>query len=54
MNAEKPTIVIAGAGPAGVLEQHPDFGREFRGDLIGPSVLPKLVEARYAVPCGEA
>ncbi len=50
-------IVIAGAGPAGmmlayqlasngvevrVLEQHPDFEREFRGELIGPSVLPVL------------
>lgn len=57
MNAGKPTIVIAGAGPAGmmlayqlvsngvpvrVIEQHPDFDREFRGDLIGPSVLPTL------------
>src|SRR5207302_5920350 len=49
--------VIAGAGPAGmmlayqlvrrgvpvrVLERHPDFEREFRGELIGPSVLPVL------------
>ncbi|HEY0133790.1 MAG TPA: FAD-dependent monooxygenase, partial [Nannocystis sp.] len=57
MNATKPTVVIAGAGPAGmllayqlvsngvpvrVLEQHADFDREFRGDLIGPSVLPTL------------
>lgn len=53
----KPQIVIAGAGPAGmvlayqlvsngvpvrVLEQHPDFEREFRGELLGPSVLPAL------------
>ena len=52
-----PRIVIAGAGPAGmmlahqltesgfpvqVLERHPDFEREFRGELIGPSVLPVL------------
>lgn len=52
-----PRVVIAGAGPAGlmlayqlvsngvpvcVLEQHPDFDREFRGDLVGPSVLPTL------------
>lgn len=50
-------IVIAGGGPAGmvlayqlasngvpvrVLEQHPDFERELRGELIGPSVLPAL------------
>jgi 2-polyprenyl-6-methoxyphenol hydroxylase-like FAD-dependent oxidoreductase len=53
----KPQVVIAGAGPAGmvlayqlashdvpvrVLERHPDFEREFRGELIGPSVLPVL------------
>lgn len=53
----KPRIVIAGGGPAGmvlayqlasngipvrVLEQHPDFDRELRGELIGPSVLPVL------------
>lgn len=53
----KPQVVIAGAGPAGmmlayqlvtngvpvrVLEQHPDFEREFRGELLGPSVLPAL------------
>ncbi len=57
MIAPKPRIVIVGAGPAGmmlayqlvtnsvpvcVLEQHPDFDREFRGDLVGPSVLPTL------------
>lgn len=50
-------VVIAGAGPAGmmlayllvtsgvrvrVLERHMDFEREFRGELIGPSVLPVL------------
>src|SRR5262245_34809391 len=52
-----PKFVIAGAGPAGmmlayqlasngqhvhVLERHPDFEREFRGELIGPSVMPVL------------
>jgi 2-polyprenyl-6-methoxyphenol hydroxylase-like FAD-dependent oxidoreductase len=52
-----PQIVIVGGGPAGmvlayqlvtngvpvrVLEQHPDFEREFRGELLGPSVLPAL------------
>jgi 2-polyprenyl-6-methoxyphenol hydroxylase-like FAD-dependent oxidoreductase len=51
------TVVIVGAGPAGmmlayqlasrgigvrVLERHADFEREFRGELIGPSVLPVL------------
>lgn len=50
-------IVIVGAGPAGmmlahqlvthgatvhVLERNADFDREFRGELIGPSVLPAL------------
>jgi 2-polyprenyl-6-methoxyphenol hydroxylase-like FAD-dependent oxidoreductase len=53
----KSRIVIVGGGPAGmvlayqlahngvpvrVLEQHPDFERELRGELIGPSVLPVL------------
>lgn len=28
--------------PVRVLEQHPDFDRELRGELIGPSVLPAL------------
>jgi 2-polyprenyl-6-methoxyphenol hydroxylase-like FAD-dependent oxidoreductase len=57
MIAPRPRIVIVGAGPAGmmlayqlvsngvsvrVIEQHPDFEREFRGDLVGPSVLPTL------------
>jgi 2-polyprenyl-6-methoxyphenol hydroxylase-like FAD-dependent oxidoreductase len=56
-NVSGPEVVIAGAGPAGmmlayqlasngvkvrVLEQHPDFEREFRGELLGPSVLPAL------------
>jgi 2-polyprenyl-6-methoxyphenol hydroxylase-like FAD-dependent oxidoreductase len=56
-DASRPEVVIAGAGPAGmmlayqlvtngvkvrVLEQHPDFEREFRGELLGPSVLPAL------------
>jgi 2-polyprenyl-6-methoxyphenol hydroxylase-like FAD-dependent oxidoreductase len=55
--SSKPHIVIVGAGPAGmvlayqlvtngvpvrVVEQHPDFEREFRGELLGPSVLPAL------------
>ena len=55
--SDKPQVVIVGAGPAGmmlayqlathgvavrVLERHPDFEREFRGELIGPSVLPVL------------
>src|SRR4051812_29125007 len=55
--SERPKVVIAGAGPAGmmlayqlaargvsvrVLERHPDFEREFRGELLGPSVLPAL------------
>jgi 2-polyprenyl-6-methoxyphenol hydroxylase-like FAD-dependent oxidoreductase len=55
--ATTPQVVIAGAGPAGmilayqlvtggvpvrVLERHLDFDREFRGELIGPSVLPIL------------
>jgi 2-polyprenyl-6-methoxyphenol hydroxylase-like FAD-dependent oxidoreductase len=54
-----PHVVIVGGGPAGmvlayqlvtngisvrVLEQHPDFEREFRGELLGPSVLPALDE----------
>ena len=30
--------------PVRVLEQHPDFERELRGELIGPSVLPVLEE----------
>src|SRR5262245_39022931 len=53
----EPRIVIVGGGPAGmvlayqlvtngvpvrVLEQHPDFEREFSGELLGPSVLPAL------------
>jgi 2-polyprenyl-6-methoxyphenol hydroxylase-like FAD-dependent oxidoreductase len=53
----QPRIVIIGGGPAGmvlayqlvtngipvqVIEQHPDFEREFRGELLGPSVLPAL------------
>lgn len=57
MIAKKQKVVIAGAGPAGmilahqlasagidvhVLERHADFEREFRGELIGPSVLPVL------------
>src|SRR4051812_40566794 len=55
--SSKQEVVIAGAGPAGMLlayqlathgvpvrvvERHPDFEREFRGELIGPSVLPVL------------
>src|SRR5688500_7161615 len=70
----QPTVVIAGAGPAGmmlayqlvtngvpvrVLERHPDFEREFRGELLqraalGPleklGILPLLVERKIALP----
>jgi 2-polyprenyl-6-methoxyphenol hydroxylase-like FAD-dependent oxidoreductase len=69
-----PQVVIAGAGPAGmllayqlvtngvpvrVLERHPDFEREFRGELIQPAalapleklgILPMLVERKLALP----
>lgn len=69
-----PKVVIVGAGPAGmmlayqlvtngvavrVLERHSDFEREFRGELIQPSVLdplkrlgllPALLERKLAVP----
>jgi 2-polyprenyl-6-methoxyphenol hydroxylase-like FAD-dependent oxidoreductase len=55
-----PEIVIVGGGPAGmvlayqlvtngipvrVLERHPDFAREFRGELFQPSVLEYLERA---------
>lgn len=55
-----PEIVIVGGGPAGmvlayqlvtsglpvrVLERHPDFHREFRGELFQPSVLEYLERA---------
>lgn len=70
----KPQVVIAGAGPAGmmlayqlvtngipvrVLEKHPDFDREFRGELIQPivlapldrlGILPLLLERKLALP----
>ena len=54
---ETPDVVIIGAGPAGmflayllvtngvsvrVLERHPDFKREFRGEGIQPSVMKAL------------
>jgi len=69
-----PQVVIVGAGPAGmmlayqlvtngvpvrVLERHPDFEREFRGELLqraalGPleklGILPLLVERKIALP----
>ncbi|WP_331110822.1 FAD-dependent monooxygenase, partial [Archangium sp.] len=69
-----PQVVIVGAGPAGmmlayqlvthgvpvrVLERHPDFEREFRGELIQPAalgpleklgILPLLVERKIALP----
>lgn len=70
---DRPEVVIVGAGPAGiflayllvtngisvrVLERHPDFKREFRGEGIQPSVmktldqlgfLPTLIERGIAV-----
>jgi 2-polyprenyl-6-methoxyphenol hydroxylase-like FAD-dependent oxidoreductase len=45
--------------PVHVLERHPDFEREFRGELIQPSalgalnqlgILPLLVERKLALP----
>jgi 2-polyprenyl-6-methoxyphenol hydroxylase-like FAD-dependent oxidoreductase len=69
-----PQVVIVGAGPAGmmlayqlvtngvpvrVLERHPDFEREFRGELLqraalGPleklGILPLLVDQKIALP----
>ncbi len=54
---DKPKVVIVGAGPAGmvlayqlashgvpvhVLERHPDFQREFRGELVHSNVLAPL------------
>ena len=74
----KPDVVIIGAGPAGmflayllatngvsvrVLERHPDFNREFRGEGIQPSVmkaleelgfLSHLIEQGIAVPAHQA
>lgn len=71
-------VVIIGAGPAGmmlayflvtngisvrVLERHPDFKREFRGEGIQPSVmallaqldfLPVLLEKGIAIPAQQA
>ena len=56
----EPQVVIVGAGPAGlmlayqlvssgvpvrVLERHPDFGREFRGELVQRSVVAELERA---------
>src|SRR5512138_3158558 len=76
--AGKPEVVIIGAGPAGmflayllvtngiavrVLERHPDFNREFRGEGIQPSVmkaleelgfLSYLIEQGIAVPAHQA
>src|SRR5512138_635087 len=75
---EKPEVTIIGAGPAGmflayllvtngisvrVLERHPDFNREFRGEGIQPSVmkaleelgfLSYLIEQGIAVPAHQA
>jgi 2-polyprenyl-6-methoxyphenol hydroxylase-like FAD-dependent oxidoreductase len=75
---EAPEVVIIGAGPAGmilaylmvtngisvrVLERHPDFKREFRGEGIQPSVmavldelgfLPDLLEKGIAIPAQRA
>ena len=59
---EEPDVVIIGAGPAGmmlayllvtngisvrVLERHPDFRREFRGEGIQPSVMAVLEELGF-------
>ena len=76
--AERPEVTIIGAGPAGmflaylmvtngiavrVLERHPDFSREFRGEGIQPSVmkafeelgfLSYLIEQGIAVPAHRA
>ncbi|MFE3836576.1 FAD-dependent oxidoreductase [Pseudogemmobacter sonorensis] len=58
-NQDTPDCVIAGGGPAGmmaglllaragvrvaVLEKHPDFRRDFRGDTIHPSTLELMAE----------
>jgi 2-polyprenyl-6-methoxyphenol hydroxylase-like FAD-dependent oxidoreductase len=75
---KNPDVVIIGAGPAGmvlayllvtngisvrVLERHPDFKREFRGEGIQPSVmaaldelgfLPVLLEKGIAIPAQQA
>jgi 2-polyprenyl-6-methoxyphenol hydroxylase-like FAD-dependent oxidoreductase len=60
MTAERRDVVIVGAGPAGmmlayqlagsgvkvrVLERHPDFKREFRGELMQRSVIDQLEKA---------
>jgi 2-polyprenyl-6-methoxyphenol hydroxylase-like FAD-dependent oxidoreductase len=60
MTAERRDVVIVGAGPAGmmlayqlagsgvkvrVLERHPDFEREFRGELMQRSVIDQLQKA---------
>ena len=34
--------LVTNGVPVRVLERHADFEREFRGELIGPSVLPVL------------
>ncbi|MCW0215249.1 MAG: FAD-dependent oxidoreductase [Pseudonocardia sp.] len=59
LNGERTTVVVAGGGPAGmvlglllaragvqvtVLEKHPDFLRDFRGDTVHPSTLTLLDE----------
>ena len=59
---ERPEVTIIGAGPAGmflayllvtngvavrVIERHPDFNREFRGEGIQPSVMKALEELRF-------
>src|SRR5688572_11683962 len=70
MTAQRPEVVIVGAGPAGmmlayqlasngidvrVLERHPDFKREFRGELLQRSVIDQLEKAgllRLLLDCG--
>ena len=62
MSRSETTVIVVGAGPAGVslayllasrgisvtlLERHRDFSREFRGEVLLPSGLDAL-QQRYA------